>query len=371
MQRRQFVRRNLALAAAAPFISPLSAGAVEAGSQPESFSAAHPSGRPLRLGLVQLDTSHPDSISAALKERTDIQIAAVFDRGLVYGPERTAAYAADNGVKHVCKTLEEMVPLVDVAMVLGVDWDNHVSDAEPFIRAGVPVFIDKPVVGCEADARRLLELRTKYLTPVFGGSTYRYNEAFLALKEKMSHLEDKVALTVYGKINSHSRNDMLDLMYYGIHGVETMSEVLGPGALTVNYLDFYRKQHLIHVHYDNRPPVMLVLGWALSNTQAVLLTDTAVENVEPTVNEGLIYPRIMAGMARSIVDRREDRPVDETLEACRVLIAAQKSRTLGRPVTLSELEPGDGFDGDEFALEYRRFRNLSSDERHNWREGER
>ena len=370
MQRRKFIERNLALAAA-PLLAPLAAAGTTAAGPASALSAAHPSGRPLRVGLVQLDTSHPDSIGPALAERSDAFIAAVFDRGLVYGPERTAKFAADYKVKSVCKSLEEMVPLVDVAMVLGVNWDGHVADAEPFIRAGVPVFIDKPVAGCEADARRLLELRTRYLTPVFGGSTYRYNSSFLDLKEKMRNLDDKVTLTVYGKINSHSRDDMLDLIYYGIHGAETMSEVMGPGAVSVNYLDFHRKQHLIHVHYDNRPPVMLILGWALQTTQAVLLTDSALETVSPSVNEGEIYPLILSRMSRSIVDRREDRPVDETLEACRVLIAARKSRALGRPVALSELEPEDGFDGDEFALEYRRFRSLPSEEQHNWREGER
>ena len=290
---------------------------------------------------------------------------------MVYGPERTEKFVSDYKVGKVCRSLEEMIPLVDIALIIGVNWDRHVDDAEPFIVAGTPVFMDKPVVGSEKDAARLLELRTKYKTPVFGGSTYRYNQTFLGLKERMKDLSDKVALTLYGKINSHSRDDMLDLMYYGIHGAEAAQEIMGSGAVAVRYVDFYRKQHIIHVRYDNRPPVALTLGWALQSGQAVLLTDRAVEKIEPVADEGSVYPLILCRMSESLVSRREDRPISESLEACRMLLAAQRSRMEGgREVELSSLGADDSFDGDEFALEYRRFRSLPPDEQKNWRRNE-
>jgi virulence factor len=371
MQRRAFISRNLVLAVSAPTLAvPLLGRAEQADSRTEIPKVSGPGGRTLRVGLVELDTSHADTIAAAMARLEGVEIAAVTNRGLVYGPERTAKFVADYKVKKVCRTVEEMAPLVDVALVLGVDWNSHVADAEPFIRAGVPVFVDKPCVGSEADARRLLELRVKYGTPVFGGSTYRYNRAFQDFRQRYGGMKDKVALTIYGKINSHSRDDMLDLIYYGIHGVEVMGEVAGPGAVRVSYLDFYRKQHLIHVHYDNRPPVILMLGWALKISQAALLTGSTVETVAPSADEGAVYPTILSRMAASIATRREDRPIDEQIESCRILIAAQKSRDLGRPVFLTELEPEDGFDGGRFGLEYSRFRNLPPAEQGRWRENE-
>jgi hypothetical protein len=373
MKRRNFIGRNLSLAASAAALGAAfqqKAGTAEA--RPEEATSAvkisGPGGKPLRIGMVELDTSHADTLAQAISKIQGAELSAVLNRGLVYGKERTDKFVKDYNVRHVSKTCEEMIALVDIALVIGVNWENHVADAEPFIAAGIPVFVDKPCVGSEKDARRLLELEVKYKTPVFGGSTYRYADTLIGFKREFVKRSDGVALTVYGKINSHSRDDMLDLIYYGIHGTEIMQELMGLGAVKVNYIDFYRKQHTIFVDYDNRPTVILMLGWALKSNELAFLTKTAVERLAPS--GGNSYERILALMAESIATRRADRPIAEQLEACRILIAAKKSRILGRPVYLSELEDDDGFDGKEFGLEYARFRSLSTEEQGIWRENE-
>ena len=359
MQRRNFIRQNLALV-----LSGASLAAPLAGLRTRSKALAAepgkigtPQGRPLKIGMIELDTSHSDTMAREIAEVQGAVLTAVINRGLVYGKEHTDKFVRDHKIKHVCSSLEQMVPLVDVALVVGCNWENHVTDAEPFIAAGKPVFIDKPCVGTEADARRLLELKLKYGTPVFGGSTFRYADNLQEFKEKYQKRSDKVALTVYGKIYSHSRDFMHDLIYYGIHGVEAMQEVVGTGAVKVNYLDFYRLEHLIHVNYEDRPPVILMLGPALRSPQISLLTDTAVEHLHPSAEKA--FTKLLYSMAESLSTGRTDRPISEQVEACRILIAAKKSRTLGRPVYLDELEEGDGFDGKAFGLEYSRVRNLN------------
>ncbi len=369
MKRRQFLGRNLAVALSGAAL----AGATPAIARPEGAERkvriARPGGGALRVGLVELDTSHAPGLAQAIAGMEGIEVAAVLNRGLVYGADFTRKFAAEFGVKQVVETPAQMAPLVDVAMVLGVDWDRHVEDAEPFLAAGVPVFIDKPVVGRESEARRLLELAARHHTPLFGGSTYRYTDPVAAFKREFMSSPENVTLTVYGKINSHSRDDMLDLIYYGIHGAELMQELMGPGADRVSYVDFYRKQHLIHVHYDDRPPVILCLGWARDRNEAHLLTDSSLEVMTPGAGES--YGRIFSLMADSLATGRTERQINEQLEACRVLIAAQKSRLLGRPVALSELTDQDGFDGAEFALEYSRLRNLPPEQLRGWRDHER
>ena len=367
MNRRNFLSRNLAAALSGAAIGASITGRAKAATE-EKTRISGPAGRPLRIGMIELDTSHADSLARAIGDMEGAELTAVINRGLVYGKERTDKFVSEHKVKHVCKTLEEMVPLVDVALSIGVNWENHVSDVEPFIKAGKPTFIDKPVIGRESDARTLMELVTRYKTPVFGGSTYRYQDNLVQFKQEFQKRADKVALTVYGKINSHGRDDMLDLIYYGIHGTEIMQELMGLGAVSVNYLDFFRKQHIIHVHYDDRPPVILMLGWARNQNEVALLTDRSIENLAP--GGGETYSKILTGMAESIATRKADRPISEQVEACRILIAAQKSRILGRKVYLAELTEADGFNGKKFGLEYARFRAMSREELRNWREAE-
>ncbi|MFH1070206.1 MAG: Gfo/Idh/MocA family oxidoreductase [Candidatus Glassbacteria bacterium] len=369
MQRRQFLSGQLTAAiSAAALVSALTPKRSSAQQSAVKPRVTRPGGGVLKVGLIELDTSHADSLGQAIKDIEGVELTAVTNRGLVYGKERTDKFTADYGVKKVCATPEEMAPLVDVAFSIGVNWDNHVADAEPFIKAGKPVFIDKPVVGSEAEARRLLDLAVKYRTAIFGGSTYRYAPNLAPFKAEFQKRRDRVTLTVYGKINSHSRTDMLDLIYYGIHGTELMQELMGLGVVSVSYLDFYRKQHVIHVHYDDRPPVILMLGWARNRNEAVLLTDRELVSFVP--EEGNPYVEILSRMAAALETRRADRLITEPVEACRILIAAAKSRTLGRAVALAELTVDDGFDGEKFGLEYSRFRNLTNEEQQGWRDSE-
>lgn len=364
MNRRNFLTRNLAAALSGAALGASITGRAKAATG-EKPGISGPGGKPLLVGMIELDTSHADSLARAIGELEGAELTAVINRGLVYGKQRTDNFVSEHKVKHVCKTLDEMVPLVDVAFSIGVNWENHVSDAEPFIKAGKPVFIDKPVIGRESDARTLMELVARYKSPVFGGSTFRYQDTLVQFKKGFQKRADKVALTVYGKINSHGRDDMLDLIYYGIHGTEIMQELMGLGAVSVSYLDFFRKQHIIHVHYDDRPPVILMLGWARNQNEVALLTDTSIENLVPGGGEP--YSKILSGMAESITTRKADRVISEQVEACRILIAAQKSRILGRKVYLAELTAADGFNGKKFGLEYARFRAMSREELRDWR----
>jgi hypothetical protein len=367
MQRRKFISTQLAAAAGTVLLGGALAG--RAGAQNSGAPGiSRLGGGPLRVGLIELDTSHADTFARGIGATPGVELTSIVNSGLVYGKDRTEKFAAEHKVKTVCSSAAEMVPMVDVAFSIGVNWDNHVCDAEPFIVAGKPVFIDKPVVGSERDARRLIELSARYNTPIFGGSTYCWSPNLPAFKKEFQAREDGVNLTVYGKVNSHGRFDMLDLIYYGIHGAELASYLMGPGALSVNYVDFYRKQHIIHVRYDDRPPVILNLGWAPRRNEAVLLTDR--EKVTFVPEEGNPYPEIFGAMARSITSRRAPRPITEQVEACRILIAAGKSRELGRRVFLTELEEADGYSGRQFGHEYSRFRNLPREAISDWRENE-
>jgi GFO/IDH/MocA oxidoreductase family protein len=367
MQRRKFIGTQLAAAASAVLLGGALTGRASAQSSGLP-GISRPDGGPLRVGLIELDTSHANSFARGIGATSGVELTAIINSGLVTGKKHTEKFAAEHKVKTVCSSPAEMVPLVDVAFSIGVNWDNHVSDAEPFIVAGKPVFIDKPVVGSEHAARRLIELSARYNTPIFGGSTYCWAPNLPAFKKELQAREDGVNLTVYGKINSHGRYDMLDLIYYGIHGAELASYLMGPGALSVNYVDFYRKQHIIHVRYDDRPPVILNLGWARNHNEAVLLTDKELISFVP--EGGNPYPEIFAAMARSITTRRALRPITEQVEACRILIAAGKSRQLGRPVFLSELTEADGYSGRQFGHEYARFRSLPREATRDWRENE-
>src|SRR5512135_2318886 len=120
----------------------------------------------IRIGLVDLDTSHPHAFVGILQTMAGVEVTALWDGHDVWPPGYDQQFARDHGIASVCSRLEEMPDLVDAAMIHGTNWDTHVEKALVFMKAGKPILIDKPMVGSIADCDRLLNLQQKYGTLV-------------------------------------------------------------------------------------------------------------------------------------------------------------------------------------------------------------
>ena len=176
----------------------------------------------IRIGVVDVDTSHPQAWIDILNQGDQARYVAVYDSGDVWDAEYVKAFAERNGLE-VCSSIEEMVPRVDVGFVQGCDWDRHLERAEPFLRAGKPVFIDKPVFGSMGDILRAADWVKKGAT-IVGGSSARYareTQEFLSVPAE----ERGEILSVFA--STPSRNDPFN---YSIHGVEMFQGLLGPGV---------------------------------------------------------------------------------------------------------------------------------------------
>lgn len=123
----------------------------------------------VRVGVVGLDTSHPEQFAGLLDERDDATVAAVWDGGDVRGEEHVESFCADHGADRYPNP-ESMVGAVDVAMVLTVNWDAHAALARPFLEAGVAAFVDKPVAGSAGDVADLAAAADAGDAPLVGGS---------------------------------------------------------------------------------------------------------------------------------------------------------------------------------------------------------
>jgi hypothetical protein len=60
-------------------------------------------------------------------------------------PELTAKLCAACKIDTACGTVDDMLGQVDAVIVARDDWQSHAKYAMPFLRAGLPVFVDKPL----------------------------------------------------------------------------------------------------------------------------------------------------------------------------------------------------------------------------------
>ena len=126
-------------------------------------------------------------------------------------------------------SIEEMCTNVDVVLLESIDGRPHLDQVKPVLKAGKPVFIDKPMGGSLKDVIEIFRLATEANVPVFSSSSLRFAKATQAVHNgsigKVSYAE------TYGPCELEPHHP--DLFWYGVHGTEALFTVMGTGCETV------------------------------------------------------------------------------------------------------------------------------------------
>lgn len=89
-----------------------------------------------------------------------------------------------------CFSLEQMLPQVDGVIIALREGYAHAALAKACLKAGKPVFVDKPFTCDIAEARSILETAYKTGTPCTGGSTIALTKTVQQLKTKLPHCDE-------------------------------------------------------------------------------------------------------------------------------------------------------------------------------------
>ncbi len=207
-----------------------------------SHLLAQDGAKPLRAGIIGLDTSHVvafTKIFNSAKSEGDlsgVKVVAGFPGGSPDIP------SSKNRIEGFTKTLQEQYQVkivqsiddllkeVDVVLLESVDGRPHLAQATPVLKAGKPVFIDKPVAGSLADAIQIYDLAKETKTPVFSSSSLRFAPGVQEMRTKPK-IGEVIGCDAYGPAPTEEHHP--DLFWYGIHGVEILFTIMGVGCESV------------------------------------------------------------------------------------------------------------------------------------------
>lgn len=92
--------------------------------------------------------------------------------------KRIAAHIARaSRIEHVVNRYTDMIGQVDAVLLARDDAETHYEFAAPFLRAGLPIYVDKPLALSVADARRMFELEL-FPGQLYSCSAMRYAKEF-------------------------------------------------------------------------------------------------------------------------------------------------------------------------------------------------
>lgn len=302
-----------------------------------------------RIGLVDLDTSHPGSWMPLLRE-LGYAVVGVYDGGTVWQSDYARRFALENNIPQVFDDLGTMANAVDLALIHSCNWDLHTQRAEPFLRAGKGVLLDKPLVGNLRDAQTLLDWSAQGAR-VFGGSSLRWTKE---VAEFLAH-----PVEARGIIHTALVGCAVDDFNYGIHAYALLCSIMGAGAECVRYLGM-ATQKLIQVTWNDGRIGLLSIGAQPGYLPfyATLVTERGVRYLEPDIPQA--YRRLLETTLPylSYTYTQPPMPMQELIEPELIALAAKKSWAQhGTQIFLSDLSLTDeGYDGAAFARDYRRMK---------------
>jgi len=202
----------------------------------------------IKIGIVDTDSSHATEFTRRINH------VAIDEEQWVEGARVVAAYpgyseaVADFRTKNEQYTQalieygvemvdapEALLGKVDAAIVVSDDGRRHYAPARMFIEAGVPTFVDKPMACALSEAVELAELAQERGVPLYSGSSLRYSPEVVEVAAGAA-----IGGVVGADTISPSKvavEGVPGLMYYGIHAVEILYTLLGPGCESVQAID--------------------------------------------------------------------------------------------------------------------------------------
>ena len=79
--------------------------------------------------------------------------------------------AKASNIANTVKNFEDLIGSVDAILLARDDAENHVYFAKPFLEAGIPIYIDKPLALSLSEAKNLFDLQS-YPGQIFSCSAF-------------------------------------------------------------------------------------------------------------------------------------------------------------------------------------------------------
>jgi hypothetical protein len=295
----------------------------------------------MRIGIVDLDTSHPAAFVPLLRELGH-DVVMVFGGDTIVDDAYTRDFARQHAIAEVVADPAEMIGAVDLVFVHSVDWNVHLDRVRSFAEHDIAVHVSKPFAGRASDIRELRCLAAAGAR-ISGGSALRWSRVVQDWADG-----GRTAQMGFAAILGHPLDQ-------GVHAYSLLHGTLGPGIQAARTLD--GPDPLVELRWgDGRRAVVGHLrGRRVHDYTVTLVTEDGVVHLDAA--DGELYEPFLAATVPSLTGESA-LPItfDQLLEPELAAIAALASSHHGGAwIGLSDDARIDdvNFDSRGFVTDYR------------------
>lgn len=243
-------------------------------------------------------------------------------------PADAPKVAAASLIEHVVSRPEDVIGHVDAVVIATDDGSDHVRRARPFVEAGLPVFVDKPMA---INMRELCQFVRWHRdgARILSNSGMRYAPEIREAVARCDELGDLRWITSF-TCKTWER--------YGIHALEAVQPLVGPGFDAVRTAHRDGSDIVQVTHRDGVQLTLAAIHDAYGSFGGVHLYGTKGQTALTLRDTYGAFRGQLVAFIEFLRTGRRPYPFDETIELMAVIIAGIQSREQdGRPVKLAEV----------------------------------
>jgi len=178
----------------------------------------------LRIGMIGSENSHSKAVSKVInvdKRIKGVEVVAVWGETKAFAKETAEA----GQIPTIVDKVEDMLGMVDGVMIDHRHGKYHIPAAMPFIEAGIPAFVDKPLCCCLSEGKAFLNKAKAKRVPVTSYSAIPTYKSFQKFRDEVHAMEGVCAGVSSGPVDLKSKWG--GVFFYGIHQVDAVIELFG------------------------------------------------------------------------------------------------------------------------------------------------
>jgi predicted dehydrogenase len=281
----------------------------------------------MRIGAIGVDSSHLPEFTKRIntlqqEAKTHCRVTHVFDPGghdLADAPKWLETTTRDYNVKQV-DTLQDLLASVEGVMVLSVNGNKHLSQALPCLERGLPTYIDKPLTCNLSEAKQLLAAAREHQARCYSASSLRFApEVESARSDK--DLGKLITIDAFGPGERHEL--MAGLFFYGVHTIEMVDAIWGPGVRRVSAIHLPDRDLLDLDYHDGRYARLRMERKGSYDFGATVHGEKKVRQFR--VDFTPVYTRLVLGMVKFFEGGAPPAPLRDIIENVAVMEAGNRS----------------------------------------------
>lgn len=232
----------------------------------------------------------------------------------------------DGKIPQMVKDPNDMLGKIDGLIVDHRHGKFHLEPAIPFIKAGIPTFVDKPFCYRAVEGKAFLELARKHGTPITSFSSIAHSYETFDIKAQLQKMKGINQIVRYGPVDLESEYG--GIFFYGAHIVQPLLYLFGDHVQRVQVHQNGKNSSASLVFKDGMLATLIFTtkkyGWSthIETEDGIISLNSRMEEKKPDKNYVDMVEMFKTGV--------EPRSHESIIHCVAVLEALEKSVVSGQ-----------------------------------------